>query len=139
MYDPRFVLRSFDTLGPDDKLKILRSLLDSLILVDSLYLLSAPSTPLLYEAGLHYEPEELGRDDWRDVPSVLDHKGGDCEDLACWRVAELRLRFGVIAEPYVTGKLVNSPKWGPFTLYHIRVLFPDGHIEDPSKNLGMPG
>ena len=155
MYDPRFVLRSFDSLSGDDKLKILSSLLDSLILADSLYLLSSPNAPALYDAGLRYEPEELGRDDWRDVPSVLDHRGGDCEDVSCWRVAELRLRYNVPAEQYVTSKLVNSSKWGPFTLYHIRVLIPSAYarfavgsvepgphgalIEDPSRNLGMPG
>jgi hypothetical protein len=78
MYDPRYVLRSFDTLNPDQKMAILGSLLDALIFADTLYLQSNPSTPLIYEANLHYEPEEIGHDDWRDIPAVLDHSGGDC-------------------------------------------------------------
>lgn len=139
MYDPRFVLRSFDTLDPDSKVAILYSLLDGLILADTLYLQQNPDTPGVYEAGLRYEAEEIGRDDWRDIPSILDHKGGDCEDLACYRVAELRLRRGEAgAKPYVSSKVVRSRRYGTFTLYHIRVQRADGTIEDPSKDLGMP-
>lgn len=138
MYDPRFVLRSFDTLDPAPKVAILNGMLDALILADILYLQANPGTPGVYEAGLRYEPEEIGRDDWRDIPSILDHKGGDCEDLACYRVAELRFRHGEPAKPYVSSKIVKSKRYGTFTLYHIRVERVDGTIEDPSKDLGMP-
>ncbi len=138
MYDPRFVLRCFDTLDADKKVAILHGMLDALILADTLYLQANPQTPGVYESNLVYEPEEIGRDDWRDIPSVLDHKGGDCEDLACYRVAELRHRNGEAAEAYVTWKLVKSKRYGTFTLYHIRVKRADGTIEDPSKVLGMP-
>ncbi len=138
MYDPRFVLSSFDTLGSDKKVAILQDMLESLVLADVLYLQENPSTPSVYQAGLVYEPEEIGHDDWRDIPAVLEHKGGDCEDLACYRVAELRVREGEACKPYITWQLVNSKQYGQFTLYHIRVLRKDGSIEDPSKILGMP-
>lgn len=139
MYDPRFVLNSFDTLSPDAKVKFLYHLLDSLILADTLYLQATPSCPLLYDAGLRYQAEEIGHDDWRDIPAVLEYRGGDCEDLACYRVAELRVRFGEPARPRITSRVIASPKYGSFTLYHITVFRGDGAtIEDPSKNLGMP-
>lgn len=138
MYDPRFVLRTFDTLSPEAKLAILRSLLDALVLADTLYLQVTPSCPGVYDAGLRYEAEEIGHDDWRDIPSVLDHQGGDCEDLACYRVAELRVRAGELAQPEITSRIIQSPKYGNFTLYHIRVLRSSGTIEDPSADLGMP-
>ena len=283
MYDPRYILRCFDTLSSDKKVAILQDMLESLVLADVLYLQDNPGTPGVYEAGLQYQPEEIGHDDWRDIPSVLDHKGGDCfpewtpllvvdesgsvhlrpisslepgmtiwgreeptrvvavadkqvmdldllslqggasllltadhhvfldepemprvrvadlrggeplimptvdptgrgrprgsgkrvikhigrkvararcfdietesgfvylpehdvtvsncEDLACYRVAELRVRAGESCKPYITWQMVNSRKYGTFTLYHIRVLRKDGSIEDPSKILGMP-
>ena len=54
--------------------------------------------PSVYRSGLHYETEK-GTEIWPDIPSLLSGtmgKGlypgywGDCEDLACYRVAELR-------------------------------------------------
>jgi hypothetical protein len=54
--------------------------------------------PPLYRSGLHYETEK-GTEIWPDIPSLLmgtmgkgTYPGhwGDCEDLACYRVAELR-------------------------------------------------
>jgi hypothetical protein len=54
--------------------------------------------PPVYGSGLHYETEK-GTEIWPDIPSLLMGtmgKGlypghwGDCEDLACYRVAELR-------------------------------------------------
>lgn len=54
--------------------------------------------PPIYRAGLHYETEK-GTEVWPDIPSLLSgimgpgiYPGpwGDCEDLACGRVAEYR-------------------------------------------------
>jgi hypothetical protein len=139
VYDPRFSLRSFDALSADAKVAVLNALLEALILANSLLLQTDSSLPLLYDAGLRYEAEELGDDDWRDILSILDHQGGDCEDLASYRVAELRVRLGEpAARPDVTSSQVVHPTEGPYTLYHIRVRRADGSIEDPSKLLGMP-
>lgn len=57
----------------------------------------------------------------------------NCEDLACWRAAELRVRFGVQATPTFTYKVRANGSY----LYHITVRLPDGRIEDPSRRLGM--
>jgi hypothetical protein len=54
--------------------------------------------PSVYRSGLHYETEK-GTEIWPDIPSLIEgcmgagiYPGiwGDCEDLACYRVAELR-------------------------------------------------
>lgn len=54
--------------------------------------------PSVYASGLHYETEK-GTEIWPDIPSLLmgtmgrgvyPGPWGDCEDLACYRVAELR-------------------------------------------------
>lgn len=57
----------------------------------------------------------------------------NCEDLACWRAAELRVRYGIAAIPIFTCK----PRANGGYLYHITVQLPDGRIEDPSRRLGM--
>lgn len=97
--------------------------------------------PLIYRSGVHYEPE-AGTEDWLDIPNILDARGGtfpgpwgDCEDLACWRAAELR------EDPYKPVKAKPFAKWrrkpdGAYA-YHALVLLPDGRLEDPSLVLGM--
>lgn len=57
----------------------------------------------------------------------------NCEDLACWRAAEYRVRYGINAIPTFIWKV--RPNGGH--LYHILVKLPDGRIEDPSRALGM--
>ena len=60
--------------------------------------LAKSNYPSVYRSGLHYETEK-GTEDWPDIPSLLEgvmgpgvYPGpwGDCEDLACYRTAELR-------------------------------------------------
>jgi len=84
----------------------------------------------------------------------------NCDDLACWRVAELNERFGIEAVPYIRlhADLVNdviSGRMRPRHLYHIMVRWPAGldeypstvfvdrhtgaYLEDPSAVLGMTG
>lgn len=56
----------------------------------------------------------------------------NCEDLACWRAAELQAQ-GIAAHPvFVWRKMQNGSH-----LYHIVVRWPDGRLEDPSRRLGM--
>lgn len=84
----------------------------------------------LYRAGVRYQRERPGYEAWR-LPSQVRASGyGDCEDLAIWRVAELRAR-GVPAR-------FDVVRAGP-RLWHAVVRLPDGTIEDPSKRLGMKG
>ncbi len=117
-------------------------MLAELLARDELFIRLNPRTPLLYESGVFYEREPPGQELWLPIPWVLMRRdigrGADCEDLACWRAAELRVR----GEP---------PHWKPENatvfhtnrmtpkgrLYHILVRRASGHAEDPSVILGM--
>lgn len=88
----------------------------------------------LYQSGVYYQAEPPGEEEWLDIPSLYKQGFGDCEDLACARAAELRFA-GIGAVPCIRHKKMASG----LTLVHVLVLWPDGTIEDPSKNLGMKG
>lgn len=139
MYAPHFRLKSFETIPEIAKLRVIEALLEALTASNCYYLVGNPQTPLLYESGVRYEEEPPGRDEWQDIPDTIVRRAGDCEDLAAWRMAELRVRFRddvtrfritVDDLPDQSGKLV--------TTYHITLLRPGKNIEDPSRRLGMP-
>jgi hypothetical protein len=77
------------------------------------------------------------------MPEVRRRGGGDSEDLAAWRAAELRVH-GVDAEPVVGWQWAppsgsgRSPQGGRWVI-HAAVRHPDGRIEDPSEILGRRG
>jgi hypothetical protein len=97
-------------------------------------LLSQYKYPRLYQARVRYLHEE-GTEEWLDIPHIVRAGWGDCEDLACWRAAELR-RDGYAASPFVRFRYVG----GSFR-YHVLVEYWDSsHTrfeEDPSLRLGM--
>lgn len=129
-----YVLDAFN--GPHEQEmshRHLRTLLMALMHVDIAYLEAHPETPDLYASGIRYEEEPPGQEDWQDVPTCLRMRVGDCEDLACWRAAELRVRYGEQAYPIFN--FTRRPNGG--YLYHIQVRRADGRIEDPSRLLGM--
>ena len=125
--------------GPGDRIishRALHHLLEALVRIDIDYLRANPNTPEIYRSGIRYHQDILTNgddDDWQDIPTILRFGYGDCEDLACWRTAELIVRHNQAAEPLIIWK---EDKDGS-QLYHILVLRPDGQIEDPSKTLGM--
>jgi hypothetical protein len=134
LYAPHFQLRAFDTLTEPAKLEALAHLLEALTLVNVAWLREhmQQGAPWLYESGVHYEEEPPGRDEWQDIPETIKRGEGDCEDLACWRLAELRVRSLEDARPFV-----KRAVYGPRTVYHVAVRRSDGRIEDPSRVLGM--
>lgn len=103
------------------------------------YDLKRHALPPLYASGVRYRREKCAvrdgnnfcirrREDW-PVPSIVYQAGwGDCEDLAAWRAAELRLKGE---------KAFAVPKQAGIGLIHIVVRRGNGQIEDPSKKLGM--
>lgn len=112
---------------------LMRALCD----VNETLLRAYPKIPDIYALGaagkLRYEPEN-GTEEWQDILTTIKKGFGDCEDLACWRIAELRVRYGIHARPYI--------KWNdahPNGRFHAVVELPDGRIEDPSAALGMGG
>lgn len=85
--------------------------------------------PPLYRSGVRYRREPRGQERWQLPWQTFEAGHGDCEDLAVWRAAELRLA-GYGARPVVY-------RTGPRTL-HVVVWRDDrGDIEDPSRLLGM--
>ena len=97
----------------------------------------------LYQTGVRYAPEQ-GTEDWLSIPEVIaavkSGKPVDCEDLAAYRAAELRMGYSrrlgpVHAIADIRGRVIDGNK----VRMHAFVRFPDGSVEDPSTNLGMPG
>lgn len=90
------------------------------------------SFPPLYEAGVLYKPEPViggkRREEWLTADRVLKRRHADCEDLAGYRAAELRMA-GVPARAV-------ARRSGP-RKFHAVVRWPNGQYEDPSRILGM--
>lgn len=107
-------------------------LMEALVQVNMGWIKNYP-TSALYKSGVVYVPE-VKTEVWQDIPTIVKNRSGDCEDLACWRVAELRTA-GINARPYIKWRR-NSE--GGYT-YHALVWLPGGKIEDPSIALGMHG
>lgn len=121
--------------------RCLRILLTALAACNVSYLLGARGrTPPLYEAGVRYRAEPYPRENWLTIPELYEQGFGDCEDLACARVAELNVQ-GIEARPTFRFRRLNERGepdiGGRFSLYHILVEHPDGSVEDPSALLGM--
>lgn len=85
--------------------------------------------PPLYMSGVRYRREPRGGEDWQTADRVLARMAGDCEDLAAWRAAELRVYGGEHA-------IATVKRTGP-RMWHAVVLRADGSIDDPSRALGM--
>lgn len=145
------------TKPPPSRFVPLMICLKALVEVDEWQLKNTGPYPDLYAAGVRYQVEPEGCEDWCDIPTVISQGWGDCEDLACWRVAELRVKHRIMAEPVIKWKhipyldlvkLSQSGQWRPgpsgiprdgIILIHVMVKYPDGHVECPSKRLGMKG
>lgn len=112
--------------------KGLNTLLRALTLIDVAYLKSHPGTPKLHDSDIFYREEPPGAEDWQDIPTCLREKACDCDDLGCWRAAELIVE-GIDA--WAIAKEHPRPDGG--ILYHIVTQLPDGRIEDPSRDRGM--
>jgi hypothetical protein len=83
--------------------------------------------PPIYASGVRYDRRDAS-ERWQLPTETMARRRGDCEDLAAWRAAELRVR-GERAR-------VGVRRTGPRVL-HAVVVRGDGSIEDPSKRLGM--
>jgi hypothetical protein len=124
-----FELRLFESKADRDRSRrCILWLMEALCQVNKTYL-AANKIPPLYESNVYYkfENSEL----WKDVYNILEDGHGDCEDLSCWRVAELQL-IGIPARPYIKWRKQNG-----IWIYHALVWHPGNKIEDPSLALGM--
>lgn len=114
----------------------IRPVLESLVVVNQVFL-QTHQCPLLYHAGVRYQLEPEGTtEEFACVPVVLRRGWGDCDDLAPWRVAELRNQ-GEKAKIRIQWKPQDPERPKAGKLYHVLVRRGDGSIEDPSRILGM--
>ena len=147
-------------IGPGDQTRSDRELdimLFALYSANCDQLRAFPGLPMLYESGVIYQREEEGQEDWQDIRSTLEYGYGDCEDLACWRAAELRVKgIGgrkINAHPFLRYRRIMPGR----LMYHVMVEWPKEQarfgrsrgvhllawkgkvLEDPSAALGMRG
>jgi len=102
--------------------------LEGLVALDS-YLIDKHRLPHIRQSGAVYKREK--HEDWRSALEVVHEGWGDCEDLASYHAAWLRVHRGEPARVLL--------KWtGPKTM-HCVVQRYDGSIDDPSLWLGMKG
>lgn len=92
--------------------------------------LRGAALPALYQSGVRYRREPPGQEVWQLPHQTMALGYGDCEDLASWRVAELRIAGE-------NAKLVFRRSGR--RLWHALVRRGNGELEDPSKILGMKG
>lgn len=136
MYKVRFLLATFGRGEWSDRARsneAIGHLLQALYLIDCDFLRHY-DVPRLYDSGVRYQREPIGREDWQDIPTTLDRRLGDCEDLATWRAAESTVRDNKPARPVFKYRLDET---SGAALYHIQVEHIGGAIEDPSRQLGM--
>lgn len=112
----------------------IKAILEATVLINLIYL-RLHSVPPLYRCGVRYQEEpDDGMEEFATIPIIISRGWGDCDDLAPWRVAELRHT----GEDKKAGIRIswerqkNSRK-----LFHITVRRGNGTIEDPSRILGM--
>lgn len=142
-------MRGFEVIvplfEPDVPLDVTRAMLGiglrSLVAMNVVWLMRhRETTPMLYDAGVVYEREPAGQEEWQTIPAVLTQGSGDCEDLAAWRVAELQT-LGALNIPGGDrgARIITKTKRLPTgkLLIHVLVRRGDGSIEDPSLMLGM--
>ena len=129
VYAPHYKLRAFDTLSDEARIVALVHLLEGLSAVSEARLREHPEAPWLYQSGVRYGEEPPGQDDWQDIPETLALRWGDCEDLACWRIAELRTRGLEYARPHVKQTVLrvgsaSPPRGSSGTARHSAVTSP---------------
>ncbi|HRI72506.1 MAG TPA: hypothetical protein PK156_50065 [Polyangium sp.] len=131
---------SFETANEAVAHEVLNSMLECLVQMN-VALMRSSRFPPLYSTHVRYRQEPLGDENWRDAAIVLRDGFGDCEDLAAYRVAELRVTHKVPARCVFRWRTFLVDGKTRVKLYHILVGVPHGGkmlIEDPSKRLGMP-
>lgn len=114
--------------------KAIMALLNALVRINICYLRTHGDVPALYKSGVRYRREE--KENWQSISALLNSRFGDCEDLACWRVAEL-IRKGIPSRIELSWKPNYHNSVGRVRReYHVRVRVGNS-LEDPSKILGM--
>lgn len=155
--------------------RALACLLWALIYANESYLMgTGVEVPALYDSGVYWKAEEPqgrtacpegdGQELFLGIRQVQRQGFADCEDVVCWRVAELRLGrvpptpglapfeghppVTAIRAPFPELRPKGPNVWPAFysrrtapnrIMIHIVVAWPNGFVEDPSRVLGMGG
>src|SRR6185369_2473198 len=87
----------------------------------------------------HHLDLARGVEIFRDAPRMAENGGGDCDNMAALRAAEIcvaayKLGGKSNARPYLVWR-----EEGDRMIYHAKVLHGDGSDEDPSIIMGMGG
>ena len=109
---------------------VVRDLLEVLCRHNGRLLAERPRPKRLLESPVRYQRESENEERWRDIGVVLREGYGDCEDLSCALVAELRAA-GKPAEPLLERRRRRDGR----PVYHVTVLTKD-RVLDPSIALG---
>jgi hypothetical protein len=106
--------------------------LEGLTGVNEILMRRDPSIPPLYESGAHWElrPKDPSDTRWRYADEVATDGWGDCQALAAYRAAELRVKG---ADPSAHVRVYPTGE----NKYHAVVARGNGLVEDPSVALGM--
>lgn len=140
---PRFVVRVVDAHTPTE----LEELAECLVRLNQIELRRSPGLPHPYAAGLVYEQQPTGVNDWLTIPYALrppmlnDDRvvpvspAINCHTLAAYLCAWLREREGDSEARMVASIVGNTRLGGPE--FHWRVRHGSGDVEDPSEILGL--
>jgi hypothetical protein len=69
---------------------LIEALLEGLVIANQMLIRSGLVPPSPLDAGVRYQREGSGLEEWRVATQVLKYRAGDCEDLNAWAVAGLR-------------------------------------------------
>ena len=109
--------------------KIAETMFEAFVRINMAYLIAHPDTPPLLRSGVRWR-REGSPEQWHDIPEILKRGYDDCEGLAAWRAAEMRLKY---RRPFMVRTYQSRPG-----LRHAIVFDPDlKRIHDPSRALGM--
>jgi len=109
--------------------EVLEAFLEGMVALNTA-IIRTESLPSVYDVA-RYKREPRGRENWLHAALVAKRGTGDCEDLAAYRAAELRVFDGEPARVAVV-------RTGTRTL-HAVVQRADGTHEDVARALGMRG
>ena len=123
---------SLSTFPPAALIPALLGLYEGITRMNVAFLRASPKTPLLLKSGVRWR-REGSPEIVKTIPEILRDGYDDCEGLASWRAAELRVRFNkpsarvmvYQARPKVWHAIVEDPR--------------TGRHWDPSRQLGMRG
>ena len=87
--------------------------------------------PLLYQSGVRYH-QEHAEDAFQDCLSTYRRGFGDCDDLACWRAAELRKQGSEARVEVQFLSIEPNDSGSPDFSFHAFVRRANGSIEDPT-------